>query len=574
MARLPTRCISVLSTLLCLGPMSLAQLETRSSSVVLYEPYVVASGDFNKDDIQDLALVCSPECGVQVLLSKGNGTFEPGVAYAAGDSPEFGIAVADFNGDGNLDIVVSDYLADTVAVLLGNGDGTFQSAIESTAPAGGGQVAIGDFNDDKIPDLAVEVADCPGPCISILLGNGDGTFQPAMNIMLSEFIEAFALGDFNGDGNLDIVWGSSISSNINILLGDGDGTFRRGASYSTTSGCQAAGIAAGDFNGDKILDLAVGTGGAVDVFLGKGDGTFNPPKVNPIELCGSSMTIADMNGDGIPDLVFPSGEIGPTSTLAIMLGQGSGAFGPETLFPTGEDGYFIAAADFNGDHQTDVAVAAALSNAVVALLNTGVVVLSPTTPLMFLTQVVNTTSAPQTVKLTNTGAAPLSISSIKDSGQFGETSTCGRSVASGSTCSISVTFKPMGIGNKSGLVTIVDSASSKPQVIELNGTGTYVSLSASKLNFGTHKEFTNTTLPVEMTNTGPTAIQISQIETSSSSFSYSETNSCGTQLGAGATCTINVTFSPEKKGQLSGSLSITDNGGGSPQTVALTGTGD
>ena len=112
------------------------------------------------------------------------------------------------------------------------------------------------------------------------------------------------------------------------------------------------------------------------------------------------------------------------------------------------------------------------SSEVIVLLNTGTVSFSPTTPLNFKKQAVGTTSSPQTVRLTNTGTTTLKISSMKATGQFAMTSTCGSSVAPGANCAISVTFSPQSKGAKSGTVTINDSASSKPMVIELSGTGT------------------------------------------------------------------------------------------------------
>jgi hypothetical protein len=131
-----------------------------------------------------------------------------------------------------------------------------------------------------------------------------------------------------------------------------------------------------------------------------------------------------------------------------------------------------ASGDFNGDHKTDVVVADFLGNSVITLLNTGVVNFSPTTPLDFSKQATGTTSVPQTVTLTNTGAEALHIASMVVKGQFQMTSTCGASVAAGGYCEISVTFSPQSKGAKSGTVILEDSASSKPQVIELAGTGT------------------------------------------------------------------------------------------------------
>jgi autotransporter translocation and assembly factor TamB len=157
--------------------------------------------------------------------------------------------------------------------------------------------------------------------------------------------------------------------------------------------------------------------------------------------------------------------------LNVLLGNGDSTFKPAMTFPLPGESAAIALGDFNGDHRNDIAVADYLGNAVITLLNTGVARFSPTTPLNFKKQATGTTSAPQTVTLTNTGKAELRIASMKAAGQFAMTSTCEKSVAAGANCTISVTFSPKTQGPKSGTVLIVDSASSKPQVIELSGTG-------------------------------------------------------------------------------------------------------
>jgi hypothetical protein len=141
-------------------------------------------------------------------------------------------------------------------------------------------------------------------------------------------------------------------------------------------------------------------------------------------------------------------------------------------YPDGRENFFVAVGDFNGDHKPDIVVPDYANEDVIILLNTGVVAFSPTTPLNFKKQQHGTTSAPQTVTLTNTGKTALTISAMKATGQFGMTTTCSATVAPGANCAISVTFSPKTTGAKSGTVMIEDSASSKPQVIELSGTGT------------------------------------------------------------------------------------------------------
>ncbi|MBA3914295.1 MAG: VCBS repeat-containing protein [Acidobacteriales bacterium] len=575
---MPRTSLSLLTgtmALLCLVLPSVGQLETRASVGILYEPDAIATGDFNRDGAQDIAVVCSQaSCGggVQVLLGHGDGTFGPPVSYAAGEEPENGIAAADLNKDGKLDIVVSDFLGYTVSVLLGNGDGTFQPAISSPAPLGGEAVRVGDFNNDGIPDLALQVVLCPGPCISVLFGNGDGTFQSPITMTLSEYIEDVVVGDFNGDGNLDVIWESSVSVDAHVLLGNGDGTFSPGPVY-ILYGTGPDSLAIGDLNADGILDL-VSTGGYyASVFLGNGDGTFGPNMKFSIAFGGEATRIADMNGDGIPDLVFPSGDTPTTSNIAIVLGRGDGTFGPETFFPSGESGYALAVADFNRDGQPDVAVADEFGNAVTTLLNTGVVAFSPTTTLKFLQQLVGTTSAPQTVNLTNTGTAALGISSTSLSGRgLGMQTSCGQSVAPGGSCKIRVNFHPTALGSVQGSVTLVDTASSKPQVIPVAATATVITLSPTALSFPPQKIGTKSApMDVTVTNTGSQTVTVTSIAITGQDFT--EANTCGTQIGPGASCTISVTFRPVFGGPRTGTLNVSDNGGASPQSVSLEGKG-
>ncbi|HEY1657814.1 MAG TPA: choice-of-anchor D domain-containing protein [Candidatus Sulfotelmatobacter sp.] len=212
----------------------------------------------------------------------------------------------------------------------------------------------------------------------------------------------------------------------------------------------------------------------VAVLLGNGDGTFERPVVYK---AGTPLGVAaaDLNGDGKVDLVAVTNAYSHGQSVGIadvLLGNGDGTFQNSISYTAGEFPKAVAIADFNGDHMPDINVTDQDGYTQIVILNTGVASFSPTTPLNFRKQAVGTRSAPQKVMLTNTGKTPLTISSMKVSGQFGMSSTCGKGVAAGKGCSISVTFSPQSQGAKSGTVTINDSASSKPMVIELSGIGT------------------------------------------------------------------------------------------------------
>ncbi len=451
-----------------------AQFETRASAPVLSNPISIAVGDFNHDGKPDLAVAAFYNGKVAVLLGNGDGTFKPAAYYTVGSNETTGsVATASLRGDGVLDLIVTNDLSNEVQVMLGNDDGTFGMPTAYATPNYPAVVMVGDFNGDHKFDLVTVEESGYCHCVSVFLGNGDGTFQqPPINMLPPTPPVAIGIGDFNRDGKLDLVSVGQFGSpgQADILLGNGDGTFTPGDSYAIGSDPQSVAVA--DFNGDHILDLAIADAesGDIDILLGNGDGTFRQgPVISGLAFPGAIQK-GDFNGDGKVDLVFLTGV--HSTVLNVLLGNGDGTFRPAMTFPLPGESAAIAIADFNGDHRNDIAVADYLGNAVLTLLNTGVLSFSPTTPLNFKKQATGTTSAPQTVTLTNTGKTALTISSMKATGQFGMTSTCGTSLASGANCTISVTFSPKTKGPKSGTVSINDSASSKPQVIELSGTGT------------------------------------------------------------------------------------------------------
>jgi len=546
-----------------------AQFETRSSSPVQQKPLSLAVADFNHDGRLDVA-VANFDGQVAILFGRGDGTFQAPLYLAV--SYMGSIAAADFNHDGNMDLVMADGLSNTVTVMLGNGDGTFPPPQTFPTTAFPSFVAVGDFNNDGNPDLVT----CDEPYVSVLLGNGDGTFGSAKDYDISFCSQAsgavIGVGDFNRDGKLDL---AVVSYDLTILLGNGDGTFQLGQEYF--AGVFDESLTITDFNNDHKLDIAVtdGAGNQIYVFLGNGDGTFQSE--SPFGAgTPAAIAAADVNGDRNQDLIFLTyGQTQPA--LAVMLGNGDGTFQPATNFGSFAEPTMVATGDLNGDHNSDLVVTDFLRNFIGVLLNTGVVSFSPSTALNFKSQLLGTISAPQKVTLTNTGTTALSITAKKVSGPFQLASgtTCGSSVAPGANCTLSVVFQPTSIGGKTGSVSLSDSASSKPQVIELDGAGTVISLSPPQLNFGSQKVGTKSAPQnVTVTNTGSTTVNVTNVTIGGYNINdYSETNTCGTQIGPGASCTISVTFAPLRTGNRTAKAQIADTGGGSPQSVPLTGTG-
>jgi sugar lactone lactonase YvrE len=327
---------------------------TTTSPTVGQYPDGIAVGDFNGDGIPDLAVTSVDQSEVVILLGKGDGTFNAGPTLSTSGTPQW-IATADFDGDGNADLAVVNGTA--VSIFLGNGDGTFKSSITvpsvGTSPVG---LGVGDFNGDGIPDLAIASTALNGP-VSIFLGKGDGTFTagtanpiPGNDI----YPLGIAVGDFNGDGILDLAVTNYDAANQNavaILLGNGDGSFKTPVLYGGV-GSNFHDLAVADLNGDGVADLVVAQfwSGPASTLLGNGDGTFQSAEgvMANAPLSTGHLAVADFDGDGAPDLALPNQD--PNGTAVILLTQNtrSVSVAVSGVAPTGP-GTHLAAASYPGD---------------------------------------------------------------------------------------------------------------------------------------------------------------------------------------------------------------------------------
>jgi len=559
--------------------------ETRTDYSTGTGTQSVAVGDFNRDGKLDLAVAnygpAYTDSIVSIFLGNGDGTFQPQAAYAAGENP-IGVLVGDFNRDGKLDLAVLDNNpVGGIEILLGNGDGSFQNPVPYPVGTNPRVGIVADFNSDGKLDLAV--ANIGDNDVSILFGNGDGSFQATVNYPVGAGPDALWGADFNGDGKLDLVTANTFGNSVSVLLGNGNGTFLAHADYSTGPG--PTGIGLGDFNADGRLDvvLADSNGNTISVLLqGPAVSLSNTSLTFADRLIGTSSTpqTVTLTNVALPLTISSIAVTGTNVTDFSQTNTCDSSLPPSakctitvTFTPTqpGPRTASVTITGDTGDFQQWMEI---------ALSGTGAVSSGPNatlsaTSLTFATQPVGTTSPAQSITLSNYGEQPLSVFFTiigADPGDFAETNTCESSVAPGATCTISVTFTPTGINGRSASLSITDNAPGNPQTIALSGVGTVVELNPSRLAFGALPIGESKSLPTTLTNVGRTTLSITGITTTGSS-AFSQTNTCPLSLGAGASCTITVHFRAMLRGSFSGAVSVSDNGGDSPQLVPLFGGG-
>lgn len=318
-----------------------------------------AIGDFNGDGRPDYAVPTNAG-PIVIMLGSGNGTFTTGtpINTTSGFTP-VSVVVDDFNGDGKQDLaVLGAGGTGSVNIYLGNGDGTFAAAKNypvATSTSASRILAEGDFNRDGIPDLVATNSGLNQ--VTILLGNGDGSFQAPVPYAVGPAPWNVVVGDINHDGFLDLAVASDGGPNISLLLGNGDGTFQAATSV-TTPGAQVGSVAIGDFNGDGYPDLATTSAPNNDVYVliskGTSPPTFQTAATYPMNSGPYYLTIGDFNRDGNLDII--SANNGNT-TVGVLLGTGSagnGTFGAATYYQVGGGAIFANAADINGDDRVDL----------------------------------------------------------------------------------------------------------------------------------------------------------------------------------------------------------------------------
>lgn len=293
------------------------------------------------------------------------------VSYMTVGNKPMSVITSDLNNDGNLDLVTANQNDNNVSILLGTGTGSFSDA--TNYPIGSDPVSItaGDFNNDGKIDLAAALYRDSKP-LSVILGTGTGAFSAPTTYSAPGFLKFITSGDFNADGKIDLVVINGDSS-IYVYLGVGTGAFETRTSFTGGSGSEA--IITGDFNEDGHLDLAVAAAGSniiqnglVSVLLGTGTGSFGPRTTFGVGAWPTSIAIGDFNGDGHVDLAV--GNIS-SSNISVLLGTGTGSFGPRTNFSVPNWPLSIVAHDFSGDRNVDIIATSPDSNDLSMILGTG-----------------------------------------------------------------------------------------------------------------------------------------------------------------------------------------------------------
>ncbi len=473
---------------LALGSRASASFGAPSNLEVGSGPQSLASGDLDGDGDFDLVTANTSSGNISVLLGNDDGTFTQasGSPLSAGGNPR-GVAIGDLNGDPDPDLAVTRNFPDGVLVLPGNGDGTFDAGTSFATGTGPREVAIGDLDGNGKSDLAI--TNLSSVNVTILLGDGSGSFAAAAESPIAVPSSPFdvVIGNVDG-GSPDLAIGSQ-NDGVYVMLGNGDGTFAAASGSPILVGEDAVpqSLALGNLNGDAHTDLAVASrdSDSVSVFAGAGDGTFGAPSPFATGDRPESVTIANVNGGGVPDLVVANagpgsgpGQENPDS-VSVLLGNGDGSFGARTDFAVADKPLSTVVSDINADGMSDIAAANEGNANVSILLGTSAPTagVSPAR-LDFPLQEQETTSVAQTVTVTRTSENDqVEIGAIAVTGQDADDFAISRNTCPpllttlGQACEVDVTFTPSAAEQRFSSLEVEFNGADSPLTVILAGIG-------------------------------------------------------------------------------------------------------
>jgi hypothetical protein len=308
-------------------------------------PLAITGGDLNADGHFDVITSNYNDNTITSLLGDGTGGFTAVGTFSVGLLP-FSIISADFNKDNKLDAAVVNMDENTICVFLGDGTGGFGAAQTYTVGQNPSDLTVGDFNSDHNIDIIVM---CPTDyCLTLLLGDGTGGFSTSGTIFLPFAYSSFGMArsDFNNDGNLDLAIASATDPLMGVLLGDGAGNFGPITNYTIGPGGERFDVVSDDFNNDGNQDLAVPNtnNNTISVLLGDGTGGFGPLQTYAVGIYPVGMVSGDFNADTHSDLAVTNAFDG---TISVLLGDGAGGFAAQQTYIAGIVPVGIVTADFD-----------------------------------------------------------------------------------------------------------------------------------------------------------------------------------------------------------------------------------
>jgi hypothetical protein len=445
--------------------------------------------------------------------------------FPAGPMP-YAVAVADFTGSGRPDLAVVNYsVDDQISVLLNEGQGRFAAPRSFAVGPMPDAIVAGDFTGNGVTDLATANSmNWSDGTVSVLLGDGDGGFHEARTYRSGEGSVAIAAGDLRGNGKLDLIVANAAEGTISIFFNRGDGRFLPPVKYGPFAAPDA--VAVGDLLGNGKLDLVVADAdaNAVSVLMGNGDGTFRPPVQYPTGgIAPSSLVVADFNDDGRPDIAVTNRD---SHTIAVLLNLGDGVFARPVVYPVTYYARSLVAGDFYGSGHLDLAAVNGFVGTVSILRGNGDGTFQ------------SAISFPAGVD-----ASSIAAGDFRGDGRLGLAATDYYADAGG--------------------VTILTQAPA-------------VRMQRAPLDFGPAPVNKVVGFPgeVALTDTGSDTLEIRRVGfIGRDPGDFRQTNNCGSQLPAGATCIIRIRFDPSRQGEFRARLAVDDNAIPSPQELVVRGTG-